>query len=118
MPRVASDPSTLKFASLDKMGAGLTEAKLDGLKAIYAGTKDASGKLLNRGYPVGGEAGAAAWSLWSTGTGPGQTKGSLMNGFSSGYFANMVFDKADWAGRQRFRRWRKLVCFAEDGRGA
>jgi Tannase and feruloyl esterase len=90
------DPSTL----VCKPGQNercLTEAKLDGLKAIYAGTKDASGKLLNRGYPVGGEAGAAAWSLWITGTGPGQTKGSLMNGFSSGYFANMVFDKADWA---------------------
>ncbi len=89
------DPSTL----VCKPGQNercLTEAKLDGLKAIYAGTKDASGRLLNRGYPVGGEAGAAAWSLWITGTGPGQTKGSLMNGFSSGYFANMVFDKADW----------------------
>jgi hypothetical protein len=52
--------------------------------------------MLNRGYPVGDESGAAAWSLWITGTDPGRTKGSLMNGFSSGYFANMVFDKADW----------------------
>ena len=90
------DPSTL-VCKAGQNERCLTEAKLDGLKAIYAGTKDASGKLLNRGYPVGGEAGAGAWSLWITGTGRGQTKGSLMNGFSSGYFANMVFDKADWA---------------------
>ena len=31
--------------------------------------------------------------LWITGTDPKRTAGSLMSGFSSGYFANMVFGK-------------------------
>ena len=64
------DPSTLVCKSGQNERC-LTDAKLDGLKAIYAGTKGRRAvKLLNRGYPVGGEAGTAAWSLWITGTGP------------------------------------------------
>ena len=67
------------------------------LKAIYAGTKDASGRLLNRGYPVGGEREPPRGASGSLEPVLGaRRKGSLMNGFSSGYFANMVFDKADW----------------------
>jgi hypothetical protein len=89
------DPSTLVCKSGQSQRC-LTDAQLDGLKAIYAGTKDADGKLINRGYPVGGEAGPVAWSLWITGTDPKRTAGSLMSGFSSGYFANMVFDKRGW----------------------
>jgi feruloyl esterase len=89
------DPSTLAC----KPGQNercLSEAQLAGLKAIYAGTKDATGKLINPGYPVGGEAGPAAWSLWITGTEPKRNAGSLMSGFASGYFSNMVYDKPGW----------------------
>ena len=89
------DPSTL----VCKPGQNercLTEAQLDGLKAIYAGTKDADGKPINPGYPVGGETGPIAWSLWITGTDPKRTAGSLINGFATGFFADMVYDKPDW----------------------
>ena len=48
------------------------------------------------GYPVGGEAGPGAWSLWITGTEPLRTSGSLISGFSTGYFADMVYDKPNW----------------------
>jgi feruloyl esterase len=90
------DPSTLvcKPGQNDRC---LSQAQLGGLKAIYAGTNDADGKPINPGYPVGGEAGPVAWSLWITGTDPKRAAGSLLNGFSSAYFANMVFDKPDWA---------------------
>jgi len=89
------DPSTLAC----KPGQNercLSEAQLAGLKVIYAGTKDADGKPINPGYPVGGEAGPVAWSLWITGTEPNRNAGSLMSGFSSGYFANMVHGKPGW----------------------
>lgn len=89
------DPATL----LCKAGQNercLSESQLGGLKAIYAGTKDADGKTISAGYPIGGEAGPAAWSLWITGTDPKRNAGSLMSGFSSGYFANMVYDKPGW----------------------
>ncbi len=89
------DPSTLVCKSGQSEGC-LTEAELGGLKAIYGGTKDADGKLINPGFPVGGEAGPAAWSFWITGVDPQRTAGSLLNGFSSGYFANMIFNKPDW----------------------
>ena len=74
----------------------LSEAQLAGLKAIYAGTKDADGKPINPGYPVGGESGPGAWSRWITGTEPNRSAGSLLSGFATGYFANMVFDKPGW----------------------
>jgi Tannase and feruloyl esterase len=90
------DPSSLVCKSGQAEGC-LTEAELGGLKAIYAGTAGSDGKLISPGYPVGGEAGPAAWSLWITGADPQQrTAASLLNGFSSGYFANMVYNKAGW----------------------
>ena len=58
--------------------------------------KDASGKTIFPGYSPGGEAGPAAWALWITGDDAHHTTGSLINGFATGYFADMVFDKPDW----------------------
>jgi hypothetical protein len=89
------DPSTLACKAGQNERC-LSEAQLAGLKAIYAGTKDADGKLINPGYPVGGEAGPTAWSLWITGTEPKRNAGSLMNGFASGYFSNMVYGNSSW----------------------
>jgi feruloyl esterase len=89
------DPAALACKSGQKDHC-LSESQLDALKTIYDGAKTADGKSVNPGYPVGGEAGPGAWSLWITGTEPLRTAGSLINGFSTGYFADMVYDKPDW----------------------
>ena len=34
--------------------------------------------------------------MWITGTEPKRIAGTLLYGFGTGYFANMVFDKPDW----------------------
>ena len=89
------DPSTL----LCKAGESkecLSAPQITALKKIYSGMQDASGKSVFPGYPPGGEAGPVAWSLWLTGAEPKRVEGTLIYGFSTGYFANMVFDKADW----------------------
>ncbi|HKN27777.1 MAG TPA: tannase/feruloyl esterase family alpha/beta hydrolase [Roseiarcus sp.] len=74
----------------------LSEPEDAALTKIYSGAEDANGKSIFPGYAPGGEAGQAAWALWITGTDPKRTAGTLMNGFGTGYFANMVFDKPDW----------------------
>jgi feruloyl esterase len=74
----------------------LTEAQTTALKKIYAGSSDAAGKPIYPGYPPGGEAGPTAWSLWISGSEPARTSGGLMNGFSTGFFGNFVFNKKDW----------------------
>jgi hypothetical protein len=89
------DPSTL----LCKAGESKecqSAAQITALKKIYSGMQDASGKSIFPGYPPGGEAGPA-WTLWLTGGEPKRVEGTLIYGFSTGYFANMVFDKADWS---------------------
>ena len=74
----------------------LSESQIGALKTIYDGAKTPDGKTVIAGYPPGGEAGPGAWSLWITGTEPLKTKGSLIYGFSTGYFADMVYDKPKW----------------------
>jgi feruloyl esterase len=74
----------------------LTDSEAATLKKIYLGAEDASGKSIFPGYAPGGEDGPTAWALWITGREPNRTAGTLMNGFATGYFANMVFNKADW----------------------
>jgi Tannase and feruloyl esterase len=90
------DPSSL----LCKAGESkecLSAPQIAALKKIYSGMQDASGKSVFPGYPPSGEAGPVAWSLWLTGADPKRVEGTLIYGFSTGYFANMVFDKADWS---------------------
>jgi hypothetical protein len=89
------DPSSLVCAP-GQTDHCLTPPELTALKAVYSGLHDASGKPAFPGYPPGGEAGPVAWSLWITGSEPKRISGTLINGFGTGYFANMVFDKADW----------------------
>ena len=88
----------------------LSEAQVAALQKIYAGSPDASGKPIYPGYPAGGEAGPTAWSLWVSGSEPAKTSGGLMNGFSTGFFGNFIYDKPGWkveerdAGRRPRRR--------------
>jgi feruloyl esterase len=89
------DPASL-VCKAGQTGACLTDAEAAALKKIYAGAQDASGKPIFPGYAPGGEDGPTAWVLWITGSDPNRTAGSLMNGFGTGYFANMVFDDAGW----------------------
>jgi feruloyl esterase len=49
--------------------------------------------LIFPGYLPGAEEGQGGWGLWITGQAPGQ---SLMFAFGTGYFSNMVYEKADW----------------------
>ena len=89
------DPSNL----LCKAGESkqcLSAPQITALKKIYSGMQDASGKSVFPGYPPSGEAGPVAWTLWLTGADPKRVEGTLIYGFATGYFADMVFDKADW----------------------
>ena len=45
------------------------------------------------GYVPGAEEGEGGWGPWITGSAPGQ---SLLFAFGTGYFANMVYEQADW----------------------
>ena len=89
------DPSSLVCKAGQSEGC-LSEPEAAALRKIYSGTQDANGKSIFPGYPPGGEAGPAAWALWITGSDPKRTSGSLINGFGTGFFADMVFDKPDW----------------------
>ncbi len=96
------DPSECHFgpASLVCKGAPsnecLTAPEAATLTEIYSGAHDAAGKSIFPGYPPGGEAGPTAWPLWITGTEPKRGAATLLYGFGTGYFADMVFDKPDW----------------------
>ena len=65
------------------------------MRKIYRGPKDAAGKPIFPGFAPGGEAGPTAWRLWITGSEPKRGAGSLIYGFGTGYFADMVYDKPD-----------------------
>ena len=71
----------------------LTAPQIASLKAIYAGLKDPSGKLIFPGIPPGAEDGEGGWGLWIFGKEQGK---SLMAFFANGYFTNMVYDSKDW----------------------
>jgi feruloyl esterase len=89
------DPSSVvcKAGQTDQC---LSEPDVTALKKVYSGMQDASGKSIFPGYPPGGESGPAAWSLWISGSEPKRMAGTLLYGFGTGYFANMVFDKPGW----------------------
>ena len=74
----------------------LTEAEATALEKVYSGAKKADGTPINRGYPPGVETGQTAWELWITGSEPKRTAGSLIYGFATSYFRDMVYDTPDW----------------------
>ena len=89
------DPSSL-LCKAGKSNECLSAPQIAALKKIYSGMQDASGKSVFPGYPPGGESGPVAWTLWLTGAEPKRIEGTLIYGFATGYFADMVFDKPDW----------------------
>ena len=91
------DPSSLVCARPARRSQCLSAPRDHGAEArSIRACRTPSGKTIFPGYPPGGESGPTAWSLWITGTEPKRIAGTLINGFGTGYFANMVFDKADW----------------------
>lgn len=88
--RCQFDPSVLlcKGAESDSC---LTEAQLTALKALYAGPQTKDGRQVNPGEMPGAELGNGGWEPWITGHAP---KGSALWGFVTGYFDDMVYDKA------------------------
>ena len=95
--RLLTDPRQCKFdpAVLLCKGADsdtcLTEAQVRTLKAIYAGAKDAAGRLYFPGYMPGSE--DSGWNTWITGPTPRRSASYF---FGSQFFSNMVYQKADW----------------------
>jgi len=86
------DPSSLVCRSGDSDKC-LTSAQAKALKKLYEGAHDSQGKEIYPGLLPGAELGDGGWKAWITGEEPGK---SLMFDFGNGYFANMVYGKANW----------------------
>ena len=89
------DPSSL-ICKAGETGQCLSAPQVTALKTIYSGLHDASGNTLMPGFPPGGESGPPAWPLWITGTEPKRVAGTLIYGFQTGYFTDMVYDSPSW----------------------
>jgi Tannase and feruloyl esterase len=96
---VLNDPRRCRFepATLACKGpesnACLTAPQVVALKVLYAGPRDSGGHLIFPGYLPGAEGGSGGWAPWITGAAPGK---SLLFAFGTGYFANVVYERADW----------------------
>src|SRR5579864_3304077 len=86
------DPSSLVCQGADSDKC-LTAAQAATLKKLYEGAHDSRGKEVCPGLLPGAELGDGGWKPWITGEAPGK---SLMFDFGNGYFANMVYGKANW----------------------
>lgn len=86
------DASTMQCKGADS-DACLTEAQVIALKKLYQGAMNTRGQQIFPGFMPGGEEGPGGWPLWITGDAPGK---ALLFAFDYGYFADMVYDNADW----------------------
>ena len=92
-PRQCScDPATLLCQKGDTDDC-LTAAQVTALKKLYQGAADSHGRKIFPGFLPGAEDGEGGWAEWITGPGPGR---GLLFFFGTGYFANMVYEQADW----------------------
>jgi feruloyl esterase len=71
----------------------LTPAQATALKKLYEGARHPDGRPMFPGFLPGAEEGEGGWGTWITGPAPGR---ALLLAFANGYFANMVYEKADW----------------------
>ncbi|MBZ5579074.1 MAG: tannase/feruloyl esterase family alpha/beta hydrolase [Acidobacteriia bacterium] len=91
-PRCRFDPSVLLCKGGDAASC-LTAPQVASLQKIYDGAHESGGKPIFPGRVPGGELGPNGWGTWVTGPAPGT---SLMFGFGTGFFGNMVFENAAW----------------------
>jgi hypothetical protein len=77
----------------DDADSCLTAPQVTALQKLYAGTKDSQGHSIFPGYLPGAETGDNGWAPWITGPAPGK---GLLFLFGDGFFADMVYSKADW----------------------
>jgi len=71
----------------------LTPPQVTALRRLYAGPRDSRGQEIFPGFVPGAEEGNGGWGTWITGAAPGK---SLLFAFATGYFSNMVYERADW----------------------
>jgi feruloyl esterase len=96
---ILDDPRRCRFdpaAMLCKDGDAatcLTAPQVSALKKLYEGARDSNGRTIFPGFLPGAEEGEGGWGPWITGSAPG--KGLLFT-FGTGFFSDMVYDKADW----------------------
>ena len=86
------DPATLACREGDS-DTCLTAPQVTALKKLYEGPRDARGREIFPGYVPGAEEGEGGWGPWITGPAPGK---SLLFAFGTGYFTNVVYEKAGW----------------------
>jgi hypothetical protein len=86
------DPNVLLCKDADADSC-LTAPQITAQKKLYEGAHDSYGKLIYPGFLPGAELGGNGWSTWIT---PPMATSSLGLAFTSGFFANMVYGKADW----------------------
>jgi len=96
---ILNDPRKCHFdpAALSCKGAEtdscLTPPQVTDLRKLYEGAHDSDGREIFPGYPPGAEDGKGGWEPWLTGSGPGK---SAAFAYGNGFFANMVYEQADW----------------------
>ena len=90
------DPGTMLCKEADGDSC-LTAPQVTALKKLYDGARDSSGKQIFPGFVPGAESGEGGWPLWINGPAPGK---ALLFAFGFGYFADMVYAKADWDYKQ------------------
>jgi hypothetical protein len=96
---ILNDPRKCSFkpeAMLCKNGDAndcLTAPQITALKKIYEGAHDSQGKKIFPGFVPGAEEGPGGWSTWIIGPQPGK---SLINAFTYGFFADILYQKPDW----------------------
>ncbi|HXY40872.1 MAG TPA: tannase/feruloyl esterase family alpha/beta hydrolase [Vicinamibacteria bacterium] len=91
-PQCHFDPASLLCQAAES-DTCLTAPQVAALRELYTGPRDPAGREVFPGYLPGAETGEGGWAPWITGPAPGK---SLMVAFANGYFANMVYEKADW----------------------